>query len=352
MRITRTHRLAAAVGGGMALALSLPLNAVATPPPHAENAPRATKKVTFTDDQIKNSRKGDDHPQAREVRQLHLREQARAGRLIDAKNVSVAILDSNVSVAWERGRNVEKVTFTALTADDAPDADMAGFDIGMLTGEDPESSGVSANAYGAGMNQATWDNGQYSYKSGDCQTAYARRSGTLVGKVNGCYQKVKPTNDYNGSYDEFSYNRYATATAEQLSWTEDYVPVAMDIGSRPHRDHLSRTIGLTNYFPHTPEHLCNEGAEVSVTAGAFSATVPLRNCADKWPTPDAANSYMGARYDQGAIFGGRSAGLDFVMNPKGRQGGAYPILADWDSARFCVGTYSGCADWAIVNPGW
>ena len=114
---------------------------------------------------------------------------------------------------------------------------------------------------------------------------------------------------------------------------------------------------MTDYFPRDGTQLCNEGSSVDLGVGSLSLKIGLTNCGDKNPIPNATTRTMGVIYDDGFIFGGPlSKGVEFEMEVFNWQGGATPILGDYNYGKFCSGLLTNCTgtlrkEWLELRPG-
>lgn len=333
---------------GIVVAVSAATASIAGAASH-EAKPTVVESGAFSAQAIRAAAR-DIHASARSDQAIgqHVAAQARAGRLVDAKNVHAAILGSGV-LTWETGAVPQDARFNrAISSDVRPEyAGTEGevLELAYEAAEDPTAKALlPAGVLGVGMLGAAYSGG--TRLSSTCQTwIVSNRS------ITGCYQKFKPTTDGSSTRDYYAYNRWATATGEQLfpfnAW-----PVYMDIRSRPYVGYESRTVGMTDYFPIDGTQLCNEGSSVDVTLGSLKLGIGLTNCADKYPIPNATTKTMGMIYDDGFIFGGPlSKGLDFEMEVFNWQNGAVPILADYNYAKFCTGTLLSCTG-TLGKNGW
>ena len=277
----------------------------------------------------------------------HVASQAREGRLVDSKNVKAAAFDDS-TLTWEAGSLVDEARYeksTSKSKDGAVEDQV--LELAFVAAEDadaPADGGPVSALSGAGMTGASW--------SGGTRLTSACQTWTVQGRsMTGCYQKFKPTNDQSSSRDYYAYNRWGTATG-QSAFPFNWWPVYVDIRSRPWVGYGGRIVGMTNYFPNDGAQLCNEGSSVNLTIGSLALGIGLRNCADKYPIPNATTRTMGLIYDDGFIFGGPlSKGVDFEMEVFNWQGGATPIFGDYNYAKFCSGLLTNCTG-TLGKNGW
>lgn len=278
----------------------------------------------------------------------HVAAQAREGRHVDALNVSAAILGGG-ELAWEDGSMVEEARFLFSTSTDVvPGAQASTGGILELRFQATADAGMvdapqDRTLVGPGMGSASYSGGTRLQST--CQTW------TLQGRsITGCYQLFKPTSDNSSSRDYYAYNRWATAVGQGgvLPW----YPVVVDVRSRPHISYASRVVGMSNYFPIDGSQLCNQGSSVNLSLGTLGLGIGLTNCGDKVPIPNAGTKTMGVIYDDGFVFGGPlSKGVDFEMEVFAWQGGATPIMGDYNYAKFCSGTLANCTG-TLGKDGW
>jgi hypothetical protein len=281
----------------------------------------------------------------------HVAAQARTGRLVDAKNVRSAVFDE-AELSWEAGSAVQRARFNlAVSTDVRPEARGSAtqgeiLELDFVGGEDPTASPAAqaVGVVGAGLLGASYSGG--TRLTSACQTWTVHSQ-----QITGCYQKFKPNSDGSSTRDYYAYNRWATAVGQDAF--VDWKPVVVDARSRPWAGYGGRVDGMTDYFPHSGTQLCNEGSSVNLGIGSLSLSIGLTNCGDKNPIPNATTRTMGVIYDDGFIFGGpRSKGVDFEMEVWNQQGGAAPILADYNYAKICHLTLADC--WGVLgkDAGW
>ncbi len=287
-------------------------------------------------------------PETDRVIYNHVTSQAREGRLVDALNVNAAILGGG-ELAWEDGSVVEEARFLIATSTDVVQGaqgstgEILELDFQAHADADVPNAPQDRAAVGLGMGSASYSGGTRLQST--CQTW------TVQGRsITGCYQLFKPTSDYSSTRDYYAYNRWATAVGQNGS--PPWYPVIVDARSRPHSSYPSRVAGMSNYFPIDGSQLCFQGSSVNITVGSLGLAFALTNCADKVPTPDATTKTMGVIYDDGFLFGGPlSKGVDFEMEVFAWQGGATPIMGDYNYAKFCSGTLANCTG-TLGKDGW
>jgi len=338
----------------LAVSLAIPIVAAAFAVSAAGAAnggpPVTVESRTFSADQIGAATRGP-HEGANTDRAIgqHVAAQARAGRLIDAKLVRAAAFGDS-SLTWEVGSAVSEARFNRSVSTDvvagAPADSGEILELDFESGEAPEAPGddQALSLVGAGMGSATY--------SGGTRLTSACQTWTVSGRsVTGCYQKFKPTTDGSSTRDYYAYNRWATAVG-QSSFPFNWYPVVVDVRSRPYLGYESRTVGMTDYFPRDGTQLCNEGSSVDLGVGSLALKIGLTNCADKNPIPNATTRTMGVIYDDGFIFGGPlSKGVEFEMEVFNWQGGATPILGDYNYGKFCSGLLTNCTG-TLGKNGW
>lgn len=268
--------------------------------------------------------------------------QARAGRLVDAMHVNAALLGSG-ELAWEDGAVIEEARYLlSRSAAVEPGTRGAAGEVLEIDYQSTMEAGrvdplQDDTLVGPGMTGAKYSGGTQLQNT--CQTW------TVSGRsITGCYQLFRPTNDGSGSRDYYAYNRWATAIGSGSAY-----PANIDVRSRPHANYSSRVVGLSNYFPFDSTHLCNQGSSANVGLGSLSLTFGLTNCADKYSIPNANTKTMGVIYDDGVwVSGPLSKGVDFEMEVFAWQGGATPVMGDYNYAMFCQGSCTG----TLGKDGW
>lgn len=108
---------------------------------------------------------------------------------------------------------------------------------------------------------------------------------------------------------------------------------------------------LNNYWPRAGQKLCTSSGEVGFEWQGFSASIPIQDCKEVTPSPDATARSMGVIYDQGAIFDGRAHGTEFGM-VYATSKGTNPSMADYNYSKYCRGTYANCDGVLRKDSGW
>ena len=274
----------------------------------------------------------------------HVAAQARSGRLVDSKAVRAAPVGGG-SLTWEAGTVINEARLYRSAAAGSSSRPGDVLELAFLSGEDPASTGpADVGVVGAGLGSASYTGG--TRLTSGCQTW------TVNGNsVTGCYQKFKPTNDGSSTRDYYAYNRWATAVGK-TDFIFDWKPVYVDIRSRPYVGYESRTRGMTDYFPRDSTELCQAGSGIDVGVGSLSLKIGITDCSGKYPIPNATTKTMGLIYDSGFIFPGvRSKGVEFEMEVWNSQGGAVPILGDYNYGKFCYATLLNCSG-TLGKNGW
>lgn len=320
------------------LLVSIVLFAAAIPPAAAatgDTSPKTVDKVVFDSTALAQGRRGDGDATAKAARDVHLQTQTRSGRLLDRKQVETAVVDKLGVATWEKGDPIKEARAGRILSGPASAAVEDVTELAFIAEEQPTGSG-SAAAGGAGMGDA-------SYSGGSKLTDYCQTWTYSGSSITGCQEKFKPNSDGSSSRDYYAYNRFATATGKAVSLSPDYLPVKIDIKTKPRKGYESRTKGLSGYFPHDSSQLCNEGSSVNITVGSLSLGIGLTNCADKQPQVNATSMTMGVIYDDGFIFGGpRTKGAEYEAEYWTYQGYAAPLLGDYNYAKFCRSTLADC----------
>lgn len=274
-----------------------------------------------------------------------LLEQARAGRLLDATAIDAAVVDG-IATVWEKGNVVDNVRVDTLRK---PDGEEIEQDVAIQThpaDATAEDSAASSTNLGLetleSFSGATW-------LSGYCTTT---GQADHKNKLTSCYQKYRLSTS-TSTRDYFYYNRWATAVGEDISWAPDYQTTRVDVRSRPWTGGTGAGSGvasLTNYWPKAAQNNCSTHS-FTVSYGAFSGTVPIQDCEELTPSPDATVKSMRILYDQGSVFNGRVHGADMSLIYATFKG-SNPSYADYSYAKFCRNTYADCTGIARADSGW
>lgn len=278
------------------------------------------------------------------ARDAYVSAQSRAGRLVDEVATSAAVVDG-LSTVWERGVTVAnlQVRSARMPGETEPLAE----DFLVESGGDPVAAAASAESSAVGVGLSGAYGVSYGNRlAGSCITT---TSGT-GNKLTNCYEKYAVTRDGNATYNYFFYNRWATAEGKDISFGLDYTPTRIDIRSRPWAGYGGRTDQLNDYRPRAGSSYCSTQSW-SIGIASFSATVPIQNCEETNPIIDATARSAGVIYDQGAVFSGRVRGTDFSMIVAA-DGGETPVLADYNYAKYCRGTYATCDGVLRKDSGW
>ncbi|MFF2622578.1 hypothetical protein [Oerskovia jenensis] len=261
----------------------------------------------------------------------HLASQANAGRLLDAGDVTSADV-GDATIVWEHGVAIESLEVaTEIGEGGAVDQEVA-----LVTTANPDAEGSAASSTGLGLAAA----GRYSgaaFKGGDCYTTFTTLPNAKNNKVTGCWEKFKidqstPTRDY------WYYGRWATANGGTGASTK---PAYIDIRARPWAGSTA-VAGLVNYWPKNGNTICSGGSSTSFGYAGFSATIPVQQCSEITPIPNATKKEMGVIYDQGWSYSGVTRGADFGMAVSTFKG-AVPSFADYNYVKFCNAS-AGCAN--------
>ena len=274
----------------------------------------------------------------------HVSEQARAGRLVDAKNVRAADVAGG-RATWELGSTVDELRMDRYTSTAGTETgDIIG--LTLIGSEDQgEQATQPGGLTGAGMT------GSSSLTGGSTLANYCQTWTASGSSVTACVQKYKPTNDGSSTRDYYAYNRWGTASGRVVDFALDYKVTKFDMRSRPRAGYESRTKGMNDYFPNDSSQLCAEGGSVGLGVGSLSFTIGLTNCSEKYPVPNATTKTMGLVYDAGAIFETRVKGVDYEQEVWSYQGELSPSLGFYNYGKFCQGTYLTCTA-TIGTDGW
>jgi hypothetical protein len=264
--------------------------------------------------------------------------QARSGRLLDASNIKAAVVDG-VSTVWESGLSLDSVQVDSV--DDG--------------GTEPAAQGVTVQAHALrdvvaesiapslGMENLI-DRTGGNFLGGYCTTTTVNSN-----KLTSCFQKFKAA--ITTSRDYYYYNRFATAEGHQISFGFDYSPTKIDVRSRPWSGTAGAGVAaLADYWPRAGVKSCDDHS-ITISYGSLSGEMPIQDCDEVNPSPDATQKAMVVIYDQGSVFSGRVHGTDmsFVYSTfKGMN----PAYADYTYAKFCRGSYANCDGVLRKDSGW
>jgi hypothetical protein len=304
--------------------------------PATAGAPEERPRPVVTSDDrydaaaVRAAERGDDDPRAREARDRHLRAQAAKGRMLDRKNVAVAVLPNGTEAVWERGESFKSLRAQrGYVPDDRAADGKAGFESLAMETENEESSSRPAGAQGTGMNAVS------GYSGGSLLWQGCVSYGGAVNTYNhidGCGQRFK-ANDSNGTYDYYAYNRYGTATGKVVNNAPDYSPAGFRMRSKPRAGYENRVRSMVGYAPTGQNQQC--GATYNLGVASLSLSVPMGSCSERTPEIFIAEKKMGEYFDQGASFEGRVHGVDFEMETDTMQGYLAPLMGNYHYAMFC-----------------
>jgi hypothetical protein len=278
------------------------------------------------------------------ARSRFVSDQARAARVVDIAATTAAVTDG-LTVVWENGISVDQVSLDTTTSDEGK---TGGEGLGVQT--TPASAGAATRGVttGAGLESPISITGG-AFQGGGCTTT---TSGT-GNKLTACWQIYKATNEGNTTFDYYYYDRWATANGVVTPWYDpnNWDATYIDIRSRPWKSVASRIAGLVDYQPRNAITNCVGSGGLGLSYAGLSASIPIQECDDTFPYPDATSKTMRVVYDQGAIFSGTIHGADFAMMVSSWQGQT-AVLADYNYAKFCHGTYLSCDGVARNDSGW
>jgi hypothetical protein len=274
-------------------------------------------------------------------------EQAQAGRSVDASAVTTASI-SGLTLVYEAGQTVSNVTVDTVT--DPGDSETSGEAYGV-TASDPEDIvdlptvptppckdpatcptppfDPAAPAFTNGVGLAASVNGA-TQQAGKCNTLKGSR-----GNLTSCWARYK-VSDSNKKADYYFYDRWATANGKALTGP-DNIAVKIDLRSQAY----ANITGIADYAPRTAIKTCTQAGSVGLSYGALSVDMPLSECEEVTPYPDTTLKKMRTVYDQGAIFSGRTHGLEMgvvYITAAGKVSSAN----HYSYARFCRVTYASC----------
>jgi hypothetical protein len=271
----------------------------------------------------------------------YVRDQMRSGRLVDGADVRSAVVDG-VSVVWDSPVTVDKVDVE--TASDGSSAGPVAEGLGTQGWVADEPDVLDGVSRGVGLTAVAGVRGG-SRTSGYCVTTRSSTGNSLTS----CYEKYRLTYA-TSTRDFYYYNRWATATgttANLVNWTTTRI----DIRSRPWSGQANQVATLNDYWPRAGQNLCTASGSLGYSFQGFSASVPIQDCEDITPTPDATAKSMTVIYDQGAVFSGRSHGTEFGLTYATFKG-KNPAYADYNYAKYCRGTYLNCDGVLRKDNGW
>lgn len=270
--------------------------------------------------------------------------QARQGRLVDDEFADSSIVNG-VAVVWDKPVIVNSVKVDVVsdsTPSPSPGAEGIGIQATVDEGSAPTMSPVSSGAGLDGLSEV----GGGTRVGGWCVSTKSTTGNSLTS----CFEKYRltyktATNDY------FYYGRWATATGKAVDWAPDWLPTRIDLRSRPWTGYENQVKQLNNYWPKSGQKLCTASGEVGFEWQGFKASIPIQDCEDITPGPDATTHTMSVLYDQGAIFSGRSHGTEFGM-VYATSKNANPPIADYNYAKYCRLTYADCDGVLRKDSGW
>lgn len=171
--------------------------------------------------------------------------------------------------------------------------------------------------------------------SGYCTTTTLRKD-----QLTSCFAKYRASYSTR-SYDYYYYyERWATATGRPATTSVGaYRPAIIDIRSRPWRNSTAatRTRQLNDYWPRGGSTGCRDIGSAGYSAAGMSMTVPLQDCEETTPIPNATSKTMGVIFDQGRwVQSGRSRTASFGMTVA-MDKGYVANMADYSYAKFCLG---------------
>lgn len=272
-------------------------------------------------------------------------ERAREGRLVDASETSVAMVDG-LTVVWEDGVEVQSVEVAE------GNASPSGSSVEEVAVEASLDGGEVATVLeGAGLSMASGSNlkGGKLISSG-CVTTTTRS----VNRVTNCYEKYKLTQK-SGTWDQYYYSRWATAVGGRSMGPWHFKPVNMDVRSRPSASYPGRIpqSGLTNYWPKSNKNICQTAGTFGFEYAGFKLSVPVSSCEGLNPIPNSTTNEMGVTWSDGKPYTGAiSKGVDFGMVVKVKKAQT-PYFGDYTYARFCDDIFAcGISDGNLRKDGW
>jgi len=272
----------------------------------------------------------------KKVEEAFILDQARQGNPIDSASLNSAEVDGAV-VVWEDGVDVTAVDTATTQAESGPTVEMA-----VESVPAPETTGAKVSGNGLGVEAMTGRSGG-SWDGGYCTTTVVS-SQTLTQ----CFERLEIINDGTSTRRTFFYNRWATATGDEVDWASDWKPRKIDIQSRPWAGKRGDFATLLNYWPKASQNTCSTNS-FSVSVGNFGATIPVWNCEGITPEPNATDIKMGVIWSGGAVFDQRSEGADFAMSMTTFNKAA--PMGDYGYAKFCKGTDANC-EGVLRKDGW
>jgi hypothetical protein len=263
----------------------------------------------------------------------YLAEQARSGRLVDRAALRMAVIPSpfakgEIGVIWDDASVLEK-----LDVFEQENAEQGQAGIGAVFGESPAGAArkdaVAAGGfgYGAGFNPRN----MYKYSSG-CRTVFfgSAYPSNEDHWTTTCYQKWAEPGTRNWIYNRWAvWDKAQPKYSWDWNWTADFT-----IRSRPWRGYESRVSGIQNWTPAYGSGSCSEIANVTLSIGAASLSIPLHRCQSQQVLPNATARSMGIDWD------GLSTAqlyLDFGLELVAANTTTVPIYADyvWATMKYC-----------------
>lgn len=279
-------------------------------------------------------------PAVRETRRRdYVREQASAGRLVDAASVEVADFQ-DLQLAWDAG--ITPPTVEIRTAVDKASGQVASRQFEMTTSDSATSVRPSALG-GAGLGSAVTTAGSASLLNSSCLLGTATN-----GKMTWCYERFKVNSELDNNRDYYISNRYSYTEGNTWAGYFDWRTVFNRIRTDPHSSYPGRVNGLGGFSPNSASQNCSQSAG-SLSVGSFTMTIPWSTCAITAPEPNAAAPYSMGVYYQGPVGSPRTRGLDFAAVFKTPQGGAAPVFYYVNQAQFCNPGVGGCTGGTWTN---
>jgi hypothetical protein len=264
----------------------------------------------------------------------------RSGRLVDTASLHVAVL-AGIQAVWEDGVALKQVTVDTVRASASNDVDAEVLGVEAYSDRHTTATGAATSlglAGALGVANAT-------FQGGYCTTTKSK----IGNKLTSCFQKYR-LKARTKTRDFYYYNRYATAEGRAYRLASDYSPTRIDVRSHPWSGYGRQVAALVNYWPKAGVKDCKDHS-VTVGYASFSAEMPIQDCKEVNPSPDATAKSMRVLYDQGAVFGGRVHGTDMSLvysTPRGKN----PPYADYTAAKYCRKTYNNCDGVSRKDPGW
>lgn len=318
-RVLAVLTVSTAVGGLVFGGLSV-ANAVDAPPP-----PGAARTV-FGVSEIQAA-----PPAVGEIDAFVL-EQARAGRPIDAGAVCTATVQ-DLTLVYEQNQTISSIAVDRVTDPADPENGGEAFATTVTENEVPDQPAeedVAASTLSTGAGLAAAVNGA-KQQDGACHTLKGKR-----GNLTACWARYKVDDD-NKKNDYFFYDRWATANGKSATGP-DNIAVKIDLRSQAKKN----ITGMVDYAPRTAITNCTQAGDVSLGYQGLSVSMPLSECEEVTPYPDAGANKMRNVYDQGAVFSGRTHGLEMGV-VYSTKSGKTSNADHYSYARFCKATYLSCS---------